>query len=213
MPHKDIAARNADSRTPIVQRLGAANTLTVTDDGIEADNTDVGGFSDFLQMDAGFSAQGRTALVYGGGGAARACAAALLESGVGRLVVAVRRPEDTAEAFASVFGDDAVQIVPFLQASAVDADLVVNATPLGRAGEELPLPALGPGILAVDLLYHAETPLLAAARSAGAEAHGGLGLLVRQAARSFQVLWGSPAPAEAMWRAARQAVAGQDAPS
>ena len=61
-------------------------------------------------------------------------------------------------------------------------------------------------MLVIDLLYaSADTPLLGAARNAGAQAHGGLGLLVRQGAHSFEIWTGSPAPVEAMWEAAREA--------
>src|SRR5205085_11636273 len=86
-------------------------------------------------------------------------------------------------------------------------DLVVNATSAGLGGQALEIPAglLHPGVLAYDMVYGRETPFLAAARSAGARACDGLGMLVEQAAESFFVWRGvrpQTAPVLAKLRAA-----------
>jgi shikimate dehydrogenase len=87
----------------------------------------------------------------------------------------------------------------------------VNATPLGAGGESLPLPPLGPDTVAVDLLYHpSQTAFLHAAREAGASAFGGLGLLLHQAALSFELWTGQVAPLEVMSAAALAALAERD---
>ena len=102
----------------------------------------------------------------------------------------------------------AVRTIPASDAPEVAADLVVNATPLGVHGERLPIPAVGPGRLVVDLLYHPTvTPLITEARAAGAAAFGGLGLLLHQAALSFELWTGTPAPLEVMSAAALAALA------
>jgi shikimate dehydrogenase len=89
------------------------------------------------------------------------------------------------------------------EAPRAKADLVVNATPVGRGGEGLPLPPLSPGQVVVDLLYRpATTPLTAGAREAGAGAFGGLGLLLHQAALSFELWTGLVPPIEVMSAAA-----------
>ncbi|MGH8999203.1 MAG: shikimate dehydrogenase family protein [Acidimicrobiia bacterium] len=88
-------------------------------------------------------------------------------------------------------------------------DILVNATPVGMNGTDVPVdPRLfRPGQAVVDLIYHpAETPLLAGARRAGAQAHNGLGMLVHQAAASFTLWTGVAAPVEAMLAAARSAI-------
>jgi shikimate 5-dehydrogenase len=96
-----------------------------------------------------------------------------------------------------------VRAVSFDEAPTVDADLVVNATPLGAAGETLPHPRLRPGMLVVDLLYRPTiTPLQAAAKEAGASAFGGLGLLLHQAALSFELWTGLEPPLSVMSAAA-----------
>jgi shikimate dehydrogenase len=86
-----------------------------------------------------------------------------------------------------------------------DSGLVVNATPLGMKGERLPAAfmALKPHQVAYDLVYEPEaTPFMVAAGEAGAPAHGGLGMLVRQAARAFTAWTGQSAPVEIMEQAA-----------
>jgi len=86
------------------------------------------------------------------------------------------------------------------------SDVVVNATPLGMRGEPPPFDpsALHAGQVVVDAVYSPpETPLLTAARERGARPLNGLGMLVHQAARSFTLFTGQPAPLEAMWAAAR----------
>jgi shikimate dehydrogenase len=69
-------------------------------------------------------------------------------------------------------------------------DLVINATSAGLSGEAPPLPAaaFAPGAFAYDMVYGRDTPFLAMARAAGAAVSDGLGMLVEQAAESFQ-LW------------------------
>jgi shikimate dehydrogenase len=101
-----------------------------------------------------------------------------------------------------------VEIVAFEGAADVAADLIVNGTPLGVHGETLPVPALHPGIVAVDLLYRPTlTPLQQATRAAGGSAFGGLGLLLHQAALSFEIWTGRQPPLEVMSAAALAAIA------
>jgi shikimate dehydrogenase len=200
MPHKDEAFRLADARSEDAERLAAVNTLVVGPDGIAGHNTDAPGFDRFLRRDAGFEPAGRSALVYGAGGAARACALALADGGAERVVVALRDPSRAEAVERSLEGSGTrVEAVAFEDAVSTQVDLVVNATPLGLHGEELPTPELGPDVLVVDLLYRPSvTPLLTAARAAGAIAFGGLGLLLHQAALSFELWTGSTPPLEVM---------------
>jgi shikimate dehydrogenase len=86
---------------------------------------------------------------------------------------------------------------------ASEADLIVNATPLGMPGQgdALPLDAglLGAGQLVVDIVYHpAVTPFMAAARGQGAVATNGLGMLIHQAAHAFRHWTGEDPPLAAM---------------
>jgi shikimate dehydrogenase len=209
MPHKAEVASLVDARSDDAQRLDAVNTLVVTEDTLEGHNTDAPGFARFLERDAGFSAEGATVLVYGAGGAARACALAVARAGAAALVTVLRDPSRSGPLRRTMEGiDTEVRAVPFDAVGDVQADLVVNATPLGGAGERLPLPVLGPEVSVVDLLYHpATTPLLEAAKEAGSRAFGGIGLLLQQAALSFELWTGRPAPLGVMSAAALAALA------
>lgn len=204
MPHKTECAELIDDLSEDARRLQAVNTIVVGPESISGHNTDAPGFDRFLRRDAGFDPAGRTALLFGAGGAARACALALARGGLTRLTIALRDPARADGLRETLEGTDTeLEVVPFDDAAERPADLIVNATPLGARGEELPLPALGPGVLAVDLLYHPrQTPLQAAARAAGGVAFGGMGLLLQQAALSFELWTGQQAPLDVMSAAA-----------
>lgn len=204
MPHKTEAARLIRALSEDARVLEAVNTVVIGSGGPSGHNTDAPGFARFLERDAGFDPHGRTALVYGAGGAARACALALARGGLDHLTVAVRDPSRAARLRATLAGfPTGVEPVAFDDAVRVPADLVLNATPIGTSEHPLPLPPLGPEILVVDLRYRpAVTPLLESARAAAAPAFGGLGLLLHQAALSFQLWTGQDPPMAVMSAAA-----------
>jgi shikimate dehydrogenase len=210
MPHKTETADLADELSEDARRLRAVNTLVVKGDRLLGHNTDTAGFDRFLRRDTGFDPAGRSALVLGAGGAARAVALALALAGAAELRVAVREAGRADDLLLAIEGTELdVEVVPFAEAGGRRADLVVNATPVGADGRSCPpLPPLAPEVLVVDLLYRpAVTPLQVRAREAGAETFGGLGLLLHQAALSFELWTGTPAPLDVMSAAALVAVA------
>jgi shikimate dehydrogenase len=204
MPHKTQAAELADSLSEDAARLKSVNTLAAGPDGLAGHNTDAPGFDRFLRRDAGFDPGGRSALLFGAGGAARACALALARGGLASLVVALRDPARAALLERTLDGlGTRVTVIGVDAAPAAASDLVINATPLGAHGELLPLPPLHADMLVVDLLYRPQvTPMQSAARAAGAAAFGGLGLLLHQAALSFELWTGQPPPLAVMSAAA-----------
>lgn len=204
MPHKTEATELVDELSEDARRLRAVNTIVVGRDGSWGHNTDAPGFDRFLRRDAGFDPSGRSALLYGAGGAARACALALARGGLERLVVAAREPGRAADLRETLDGLEVeAEVVAFDDAVGLDVDVVVNATPLGARGELPPLPRLDADVLVVDLLYRpAVTPLQIVAREMGAPAFGGLGLLLHQAALSFELWTGQVPPLSAMSAAA-----------
>src|SRR5207249_9743030 len=120
IPHKEAALAIADSTTPAAAQIGAANTLTFVAGGrIEAENTDAQGFLDAL----GEPVEGRSALILGAGGAARAVAWALREAGAGEVSVWNRTPE-RARRLAEDLGVRSVD-------RPTPADILVNATSVG----------------------------------------------------------------------------------
>jgi len=212
MPHKTEAAELIQHRSDDATLLRAVNTIAVRGGELEGHNTDVAGFDRFLRRDAGFDPAGRSALVYGAGGAARACALALARAGLAELTVAAR---DEARAAPLVKMVEALEVPVTLirpgDTGELTPDLVVNATPVGGRDAEqvLPsLPHLGSGVLVIDLLYDPpSTDLQRRAREAGATAFGGLGHLLEQAALSFELWTGTPASLEVMSAAALAALA------
>ena len=202
MPHKEEAASACTVLSEDAELVGAVNTLVVGADGWEGHNTDVAGFGRFLAKDAGFDPGGRSALIYGAGGAARACIAAVVRAGSGTVNVVARHRAraNLALAMGESLGGD-VRTANWHAEAPAGADLVINATPVH--GDLLPLPPLHAGQVVVDLLYRPTvTPLVARAREAGASAFTGLGMLLHQAALSFELWTGQPAPLDVMSAAA-----------
>lgn len=205
-PHKQAVVEMCDRLTAEAELTGAVNTLIWTAAGLVGDNTDIVGLEVVVRDDLALPA-GTPSVVLGTGGVARACAVVL-----GRVrapVTFVGRRLEVAEdvaALAARCGSPDAAALPLAAAAAVaeavaEARLVVNATPLGIAGEELPAPFQGlhPGQVAFDPVYRPpNTPFLTAARAAGADAHHGLGMLVAQAAASYRRWTGRDAPTATM---------------
>jgi len=200
IPHKEAAAQIADEMTEAVQAIGAANTLSFRDDGtIHADNTDAPGFIDAVPFDPA----GKTAVVLGAGGSARAVVWALVQAGADVRVW--NRTPARAERLCAEIGGQAVETVPG------QADLLVNTTAVGLQGGEDPFKALALDADAldgypclVDLVYGSgPTALVSAAHAAGATVVDGLEILVRQGARSFERWTGQSPPLDVLRAAAR----------
>jgi shikimate dehydrogenase len=206
IPHKEAVASAVDKLSPLAAALGAVNTV-VREPGavLRGENTDGPGFLRALRDDEGFDPANKRCLVLGAGGAARAVVKALTDAGATEIVV-VNRTRERAEALLSLAGDCGRVGVA---AEAGEADLVVNATPVGMAGtgtdDQLPVdPAhLGTGQLVVDLVPNpAITRLVDEARARGAMAVNGLGMLVHQAALAFRLWTGEEPPVAVMSAAA-----------
>lgn len=213
MPHKAAVAELVDERSPIAQRLGAVNSVVVRDGRLVGTNTDGQGFVEALVRGTGIEPAGKRCVVIGAGGAARAVVLALAEAGATEIVVVARRPD--AAAAAASLADTRGRVGSARDAP--DADLVVNATPVGMVGDAsgshtpvVPAQALGHGQVVVDLIYEpAETEWMAGAARRGAVVLGGLGMLVHQAAAQLALWTGLDPPVEAMWEAASAARAGR----
>jgi len=217
VPHKLAVMPACDALTDEARFVGAVNTLTWerAPGGrvrLEGHNTDALGLGRALTEDVG-DLSGLRALLVGTGGAARAAAVALTRAGA-RVAVAGRDPRKAAAILDVVVAVDqvggaAAGVVDLLDDAALaqavaSSDLVLNATTLGLHGEHLPGPCeqLEARQVAYDLIYGpVPTPFLDAASAAGAGAHGGIGMLVHQAAASFE-RWSGVAPSVEVMRAA-----------
>lgn len=209
MPHKETVIEHLDDLSGDARSVGAVNTIQAVGDKLIGHNTDVDGFTAFVTNDAGLELQGASCLVLGAGGAARAIVCALRDLGAAKLSIAARRDEQAQRLLRS-HGDGSSYAIPWADAASAsrDFDLIVNATPVGMAGEHvLPEAGFRPGQAVVDLIYDPpSTPLVEAARAAGAAGWGGLGMLVHQAAASLRIWSGQDPPVEAMSMAAMHAL-------
>jgi shikimate dehydrogenase len=208
MPHKQAIIPLLDRLDPLAARIAAVNTVLRRDDGmLTGFNTDAAGFLEPLRPWLENSHLFRMARVLGTGGAARAIIAALTAEGF--VIVLAGRNPDKARAMLDELatGDDhhAVDLAHFSSASdfAFDdrhgcLDLLVNASPLGMAGQEplaLHFSHVPPGTVVYDIVTHpVETPLLKQAQLAGFATIDGLAMLIGQAAVAFEKFFGAPAP-------------------
>ena len=210
VPHKQAAVAACERLDPVAAAIGAVNTLRRTDTGWEGFNTDATALAELLELN-GVNAGARVLLV-GAGGAARAGAWAALQAGAS-LVVCARR-EEAAQAFVEALRQalpawaGAIEPLPWdgLGPACQDADVIMNGSSVGMAGQPAALPgvAFRPGQVAVDMVY-GETAFIGAAAAAGATVVRGEAMLLRQGAHGFTIWTGRPAPLDIMAAALRAA--------
>lgn len=193
IPHKQTVIEFMDELTPTAKTIGAVNTIYVKEDKLIGDNTDAPGFftdlKKFLTTET-HSHGDLNALVLGAGGSARAVVYALLNNNW-NVTLATRRIEQ-AEQVAQSFTNFQLSITAFTDLPLSTSHLIVNTTPLGMHPniDQSPLPEnvmLPSNGIVYDLVYNPrETKLVRDARSKGLLATTGLGMLIEQAALSFE---------------------------
>jgi len=193
IPHKEraLALTAPDARA---RAVGAANTLWYEGGELRSTNTDIEGFLGNLDAcAAGWDATDEV-LVLGAGGSSRAVVYGLIERGITRVHLANRTIE-RSQALADQFGT-VVRPIPWNEIDRVlpRAGLLVNTTSLGMRGQpslKLDIELLSPTAIVADLVYvPLETSLLKAARARGLRAADGLGMLLHQAVRGFELWFG-----------------------
>ena len=194
LPLQEAAFALCASTSERAQRAGAVNTLIRNDGQWRGDNTDGIGLVRDLTGRLSLDLRGRRALLLGAGGSARGVAPALLDAGVSELII-VNRTAERADALADALGDPERAHSRYWDDAGAEGDyaLIVNATSASRDGTTeftLPFQLANSRTLAVDLNYgEAAIPFLAWARAANCrDVVDGLGMLVEQAAASFE-LW------------------------
>ena len=208
MPHKQTVKEHLDRLDPVAGRIGAVNAIVRSaDGGLTGYNTDAAGFLEPLRPLLAERHLFRMARVLGTGGAARAIVAALAERNV--VIVLAGRNPDKARALLDELDPagehHAVDLAHFAEPTdfAFDDragcfDLIVNASPLGMAGQPplaFDLSHAPPGSVVYDIVTHpADTPLLQAARAAKLPTIDGLAMLIGQAAVAFEKFFGQPPP-------------------
>jgi shikimate dehydrogenase len=196
LPHKQAVVELLDEIDDTARRIGAVNTVTRRPDGrLVGSNTDWLGAVRALERERALS--GARAVVLGAGGAARAVVFGLLARGAS-VVVLNRTPERARELAAALGAQGAG---PLAGLGRTPFDVLVNATAVGLARDESPVPAeaLPPGALVMDTVYEPErTRLLRDAEARGARAIGGKWMLVHQAAEQLRLWTGREAPIAVM---------------
>jgi shikimate dehydrogenase len=191
IPHKKAFAELCSHRSPVAERVGAVNTFWTEGGRLVGDNTDVGGFEAAIQQHFGVPRDGAIVVVLGAGGAAAAVLAAVERWGGARARVLSRSRERVTELVRRF--DRIAAGATGLDEALAGASLVVNATPIGLHGDELPVePSRLPAAVDVfDLVYRrGATPWVRGCRARGLRAEDGLSMLVEQGALSFERWFG-----------------------
>lgn len=206
VPHKSLVIPFLDAIDPDAARIGSVNTIHNDNGILRGYSTDGPGFLDSL-VARDVRMEGRTVLVLGAGGSARAIVFALAGSGVSVLLSnrTARRAAELASAVNALF-PGSVTVTGWGEPGP-SADLIVNTTSLGLGSRAEEKPLLPPGMphagqTVYDIIYSPmETNLLSAAKSAGCKVVNGIAMLVHQGVRSISIWSGVPAkdiPADLM---------------
>lgn len=191
MPHKHAAFALCDAVTMRARVGGAVNTLSRDRHGaILGDVTDGDGLLNDLREHLGVTLADRRILILGAGGSVAGCLAPLLSAQPAGVHVANRTAHKARVLAADFAGLGPVTAGGLDEVPAGPYALVINATGASMAGERLPIPAtLIADALCYDLMYAPrDTPFTAWASANGARAaHTGIGMLVEQAALSFEI--------------------------
>jgi 3-dehydroquinate dehydratase/shikimate dehydrogenase len=220
IPHKEAVLAKCARQDDLVRRIGAANTLCFTSEGIAATNTDATAAVESLeavlaetdQLAGGDGLGVKTALVLGAGGAARAVAFGLKERGV-EVTIAAR----TLERGKQVAADVGCKAIDWSARHRMPHDCIVNATPIGMHPDVDATPFdkehLRPYMVVFDTVYNPEnTLLIKEARSAGCRVVTGVEMFVRQAAIQFRTWHGIEPPLAVMREALKRSTASAKQP-
>ncbi len=209
VPHKQAVMAYMDSLSDVAKQIGAVNTIINNDGLLHGHNTDASGYLRSLQ-DINFSPEGKSVVMIGAGGAARAVLYALLEAKATEVFI-YNRTSEKATALAddfSALGKVSAVTTDNLKETIQNCQLLVNTTSVGMVKEgkdpdvsPIPDDYLPKEGLVSDIIYRPRQPrLLANAHKAGLATQHGLGMLVYQGAYSFKEWTGVDAPTDIMFK-------------
>lgn len=210
IPHKVATFGLMDELSEDARLMGAVNMVTFEEGGrLKGHNTDGAGWLRSLEEETGVSPEGKRCLLLGAGGAARAIAIKLAQTGAAHVEIRNRTAEKAAALAREVkshFQDVEIQGggLDALESAARGRDIIVNTTSLGMSGEAAreaacPLPEefIPPESICADAVYNPlDTPFLKAARRKGARAVSGVGWLLHQGALGWELWTGTQMPVE-----------------
>lgn len=213
MPHKTAVLKHLDELSEAAAITGAVNTVVERDGKLFGENTDGKGFVTSLE-EAGIPLAGKTVTLLGAGGAARAIAVECALAGAKKIFV-INRNKERGEALVSTLREHTKaqsEYLPWQGSAAIPAgtEILINGTCVGLAPDsescpDVDLDAIHPGMTVCDVVFNpAKPPFLQEAEKRGARIIPGLGMLVNQAARNFELWTGVPAPKAVMEEALRR---------
>ena len=197
MPLKQEAIATVDELDPVGKLMGAVSCIVVRkDDSLLGVNNDWVGFRDNLDATfPGWKSTTSSALVLGAGGGGLAIVYALVQEGVEEIVI-TNRSQERAEQVADIFRGQNIVVRPWAERHSLvaDADLIVNTTNQGMAGQtslDLYLDLAKPETIVADIIYvPLETSLITDAKSRGLRTVGGLGMLLHQSRPAWRLWFG-----------------------
>lgn len=217
LPHKQAVIPMIDELADTAVAVGAVNWIINDNGHLTGHNTDSPGFLRALTELGGCDPAGKSSVVFGAGGAARAIVHALKTAGVASMTIA-NRTLSRADELAADFSSDSFKIDtcglddPDLPNIAKSADLLVNASSMGMDGGPAPdatpvtAEAISPNAVAYDAVYAPTmTPFLNEVEKSGAQSLRGFTMLLLQGAVGFELATGKPAPVDEMFEAVRRA--------
>ncbi len=215
IPHKESVIPLLDEISEEAALMGSVNTIQVTQGKLKGYNTDAYGYETSLRQEGNFELGGKGIFVLGAGGAARAVCFQSALSGAAEVVIA-----DVVDARAKALGAAVLKAFPACRVKTCAVDpgvlregmagkaLFVNATPIGMKADDPQLidPLwLNPTAFVFDVIYNPqETRLLREAKAQGFRTLNGIGMLVHQGARAFEIFTGVKAPVAVMAKVLRE---------
>lgn len=210
IPYKEVVLKYLQLKSPEVKFTDAVNVIIVKDKNyLEGWNTDGIGFHRHLTMDLKFNPLGKSVVVLGAGGAAKAIINQLAMHGAKNITIYDIDNDKSLNLAAKINKEfpkcNAIASDSIEKLDIKNADLLINATPIGMKGDDPCLvdpDSLHPSLLVYDLIYNPpETKILKLAKQKGAPISNGLGMLLYQGVRSFELWTGQKAPVEVMRKA------------
>jgi len=215
VPHKIAAVSLMDLVDEVAEKIGAVNTIRVTDGKLVGSNTDAEGFGRAIRENFAIDLRDLRVMILGAGGAARAIAFCCALEKCERMVIAnrdVKKAKQLANELRDYFAGPRVlgpaarlEAIPWdenaIRFQLANTDLVVNATPIGLRRDPSPVAArtLAPHLIVFDTVYgSAKTAFIRAAEEAGARAADGRAMLLHQGAAAFEIWFDRAAPIDAM---------------
>jgi shikimate dehydrogenase len=216
VPYKEAVLPYLHKAAEGVSIIGAVNTVKVSRENgaLEGFNTDADGFMRHLREELGVDPQHKRVALLGCGGAGKAVAVALAREKPRSITVFdtdACRAEFLAKHLMQHFRDIAVTAADSVKGLKIkEADILINATPVGMKKDDpllVEVQEIHPGLFVYDVIYNpAETALLKCALKMGAKVSNGLGMLLYQGARSFELWTGKEAPLAVMRQALYEGV-------